>query len=212
MTRESDIERRMLDAAERGRGLRRYTDVPVGVIEDARSRSSHTSRSSRKYIPTYEEEHPREEGWDDSHSDVVLSRSIFEQLRDHRTGREDGGWLIGPHEQTSRIIECRRAMWSAFEDERASSNLDVNFADADRLNEALEYGTCVVGHWHTQPTSSLPSDRDLETWRRACDHLALDAFVGVTVKERVFGGPVDVRAYVVDKQGGKMTGRISWRK
>jgi hypothetical protein len=228
----TDLERRLEAARRAGDGAeiarlrfqsgtflagahRRYNPEPIRFVEAgdsralgaARSRSSHV-RTASVYTPTRD---PGE--LEDNRPLVILNRSIFDQLKDWGTdGKEDGAWLVGPTGQRSRVIEASRTMFPALESARELNAVAVPLVEGDLINDELYPRFGVVGHAHSQPSSSKPSNRDLEYWRRAVDHFHLNAFVGVIVKSRFAPRePVDVSAFVFSKERGQQTAQIHWR-
>src|SRR5260370_17849804 len=101
----------------------------------------------------------------------------------------------------------------AMDEERSGGRLQVRTAEALQINEALrsnDQGQVCCGHWHQQPSDSLPSDLDIDAWRHLRSALGLDSFIGVVVRERLVGG-VDVRGFVIDQDDILESARLEWR-
>jgi hypothetical protein len=132
---------------------------------------------------------------------VMFSQRAIAAIRDMRHGAEDGGWLIGPRNQSARAIETTASIFRADSEDREPNSLLVHYSEIAEINEARGPRECVVGHFHTQPLSSNPSAQDIRMWATALEYLEQDWFAGVVVRERLTGA-MDLQAFVFSKENG----------
>jgi hypothetical protein len=189
-------------------GCRRATSEPSHIVP-----SGGNSRSAYGH-ESFMRPHAMEKV--DHRPTVILNRAVFEKLRDMRYGLEDSLWLVGPERQEPRCVEVSRAMWPANEVDREPASVAVNWVDVRTINQGLDdFRRRVIGHAHSQPSGSWPSEGDFNAWTSGLDYTNGDPFVGVVVAERLNpDDAVDIRAFVIAREGGSVShqsAEIFWR-